>query len=91
MKTIDTFYIRQHVLPGQDAKQVATGAVLDLRQAARQMGLTLQSEPRARHIPDGTLPQVEVWAHIPPRITTPKPPVFKQPADYLAWRNKEAA
>lgn len=91
MKQVDTFFIRQHVLPGQNIQAVAREAVLDLRQAAREMGLTLKTEPQARHIPDGAYPQVEAWAHIPPRITKPKPPVFFTPAEYLSWRHSEQA
>ncbi len=66
-------------------------AVMDLRQAARELGLTLQSEPEARRIPDGAFPQVEAWANIPPRITKPNPPVFKDSAEYARWRHSEQA
>lgn len=91
MKTVDTFYVRHQVPAGSRSADIARSAVMDLRQAARDMGLTLKSEPQARLIPDGAFPQVEVWAHIPPRITKPKPPVFATPDEYSRWRHSEQA
>lgn len=91
MKTLDTFFIRHQIPAGQDVNTVAKWAAMDLRQAARELGLTLQSEPQARPIKDGAFPQVEVWAHIPPRITTPKPPVFSSASEYASWRHGELA